>query len=610
MADKDTEKRLLLLFSLILALAVIIVGRLWYLQMIKGEHYARLADGNRMRQLRVMSPRGEIRDRRGEVLVRSRASFTVSLVPGGFPKEAGKNVELLCELLGISPEELEEAVEKGRGFPYEPVRIRRNVDPETVVALEENRIHLPGVFIEKEPVREYLYGDLASHLIGHLGIINAAELREYGAGYRGSDLVGKSGIEQTYENLLRGEIGMLTVEVNALSRPLRNVNILDPIPGYNIVLTLDRRLQAVAERAFLEHIETLEENPGTQTGGILAVNPQNGEVLVMASIPSFCPERLLDVTERNTYYKELSADQKRPFFNRVTQALYGPGSAFKPVTALALLEENVISPTERFNATGISKYGVRDWVITNNQAPFGLIDMYDAVGMSSNHYFAEHGVQVGIDNLSRWMEAFGFGSPTGLQLLPGESKGLLPSREWKEKAFSDQPASERNWYPSDTEQISIGQGFHQMTLLQIAQVYQAVATKGKIYTPQIVKEILTPEGTVIYQSEPKLSKTVEAKEKNWELLRHLLTAPVKHPRGTARTSLADFPIPVAAKTGTWEIPGRLSNGVFVAFAPVEEPEILVAVIVEQGGGGASAAGPIVRRILDSYFGFEEQENEE
>lgn len=603
MEQKGTEQRLNVLFLIVLSFLVVIVGRLWYLQMIKGEHYAHLADGNRMRQLRLMPPRGEIADRNGEVLVRSKPSFTVSLVPGGFPKGDTASTGLLCEILGLTSEELDEAVEIGRGFPYEPVRIRRDVDAETVIAIEENRINLPGVFIEEEPVREYLRGDLAAHLIGYLGVISAPELQKYGTTYRGSDLVGKSGIELTYEEILRGETGTRTVEVNALSRPIQTVNTLEPVPGHNIVLTIDGRLQEAAERAFAEHILTLKD-PGTQTGGIVALNPQTGEILVMASFPSYYPESLIDQSQRNTYYTTLSQDQGRPFFNRVTQALYGPGSTFKAITALAILEEGVLGAKDKFNATGVSQYGVKDWVINSGLAPFGMINLYDALGVSSNHYFADNGAKVGIDNLSKWMGDLGFGSATGLQLYPAESAGLLPSREWKKRAFSTRPVSEQNWYPSDTEQISIGQGFHQMTLLQLAQAYSAIATKGKIYTPQVVREIQTPDGVVVFRAEPDLARKVEAKPGTWDALQEALTAPIKHSRGTARNTMAGFPLPMAGKTGTWEVPGSVSNGLYVGFAPLEDPEILVAVIVERGGGGSSAAAPIARKIFDAYFGFD------
>lgn len=609
MSEKSTEKRLLVLFFIVLGFLAVIVGRLWYLQLIKGEYYAGLSDGNRMRQLRLMPSRGEIVDRNGVVLVRSKPSFTVSIVPDGFQEIDDTSRSLLCDLLDLDEDEFEEALEKGRGFPYEPVRVVRDVPKSVLVGIEESRIHLPGVFIEEEPVREYFSQDLAVHLLGYLGGISATELRALGTTYRGSDLVGKSGIEKTYEEILRGEIGIKTVEVNALSRPISTVNVLEPIPGHNITLTIDINLQQKAQKAFEEHILTLEDDPGTQTGGILALNPQTGEILVMASMPSYFPEDLLDQSKRNNYYTMLSEDKRRPFYNRVTQALYGPGSTFKAITALAILEEGVMRVDEKFNATGVSRYGVKDWVINSHLAPFGMIDLYDAMGVSSNHYFADNGAEVGIDRISKWMESLGFGSSTGLQLEPHESIGIVPSRAWKKKAFSTKHISEQNWYPSDTEQISIGQGFHQMTLIQLAQAYAAIANKGRIYTPRVVKEIESPDGTIVFRTEPELARVVDAKTQTWESLIHVLKAPIYHARGTARGAFSGFPLTIAGKTGTWEVPGRISNGLFVGFAPADNPEILVAVVVEQGGGGSSTAAPIARRIFDAYFGLDlEEEN--
>ncbi|HHT73484.1 MAG TPA: penicillin-binding protein 2 [Firmicutes bacterium] len=603
--NHEVERRLRIFFAVVLGCLIIILGRLWYLQIVRGEEYARLADGNRMRQLRVLPPRGIILDRNETVLVRSKPSFTVSLVPGGFPRDSREAMALLSEILQMTEEELEAAIEKGRGFPYEPVRIMRNLDPATVIAIEENRNRLPGVFIEEETVREYLYGDLASHLIGYLGIINAEELQEFGTLYRGSDLIGKTGLERTYEKELRGEVGMLTVEVNALSRPIQTVSYVEPVPGHNIVLTIDHRLQAVAQRAFEEHILTLGEAPGTQAGAVVAINPKTGEILAMASIPGYEPEALLDTSTRNQYYPKLIQDSRRPLFNRVTQALYGPGSTFKPVTAMAILEEGVYGAKQVFNATGISQYGVRDWVITNRLAPLGNITLKEALGISSNHYFADNGTKVGIDRLSEWMRAFGLGEPTGLKIYPAERAGLVPDREWKSKAFADRPVWDRDWYPSDTEQISIGQGFHQMTILQIAQIYSAIANRGEIYVPQVVREIRTPQGEVVQSFTPRLARVVEASPQSWEAVIEGLRAAVEHSRGTARNAFANFATTVAAKTGTWEVAGSVSNGVFAAFAPAEDPEIVVVVVVEQGIGGASGAAPIARAVMDCYFSLKD-----
>jgi penicillin-binding protein 2 len=247
---------------------------------------------------------------------------------------------------------------------------------------------------------------------------------------------------------------------------------------------------------------------------------------------------------------------------------------------------------------------VKDWVINSGLAPFGMIDMYGAMGMSSNHYFADNGAKVGIDRISEWMRKLGFGKTTGLDLFPGEVSGIVPSREWKRQAFSDRATSEQNWYPSDTEQISIGQGFHQMTLIQLAQAYAAIANKGTVFAPQIVMEIEAPDGTVIFRAQPEISHTVEASQATWDALSSVLTAPITHSRGTARGVMSGFPYSMAGKTGTWEVPGRISNGLYVGYAPVENPEVLVAVVVEQGGGGSSAAAPIARKIFDAYFGLD------
>lgn len=606
LSENGVEKRLKGFFVIVILCVAVILARLWYLQIVKGDEFARLADGNRMRQLRVLPPRGNILDRNGVTLVRSKSSFTVALVPGGLPRDSADTFSLLCEILQISHEELEEAVEKGRGYPYEPVRIMRGVDAATVIALEENRNRLPGVFIEEEPVREYLFGELASHLIGYLGSVTVEELRELDESYRGSDLVGKTGIERVYEQELRGEVGTLTVEVNALSRPIQTVSYLEPVPGHNIVLTIDHRLQAVAEQAFEEHILTLREEPGTQAGGVVVLKPKTGEILAMASIPGFNPELLLDTSTRNQYYNQLIKNPRRPLFNRITQALYGPGSAFKPVTALAILEEGVYRADQVFNATGVSEYGVRDWVITNRLAPLGNITLKEALGISSNHYFADLGTKVGIDRLSEWMRAFGMGEPTGLKLYPVERAGLVPDREWKKAAFAGRPVWDQNWYPSDTEQISIGQGFHQMTILQLAQIYAAIANRGPMYVPQVVREIRTPDGQVVQSFQPQLARVVEASSTHWEAVIDGLRAAVEHPRGTARNAFAGFPTSVAAKTGTWEVAGSTANGVFAAFAPVEEPEIVVVVVVERGIGGASGAAPIARRVMEAYFSLNEE----
>lgn len=610
MTEKVWDQRLRLFYIVVLVTLVVLAGRMWYLQIVRGDDFARLADGNRLRRIQLTPSRGIIYDRHGIELIRSRPAFSVSIVPGGIPEDSQEVLARLGSILGMSIEELEEAMERGAGFPYESVRVVRDVDPSTVIAVEENRTRLPGVFIEEEPVREYLFDGLATHALGYLGAISEQELQRYGAAYSGSDLVGKSGIEQLYESELRGLPGSMTVEVNALSRPIRVVGSVDPVPGHNLVLAIDQRLQAAAEQAFVEHTAVVRETyPDALNGAVIAMNPQTGEVLAMVSVPGYEVNKLLEPSSRNVYYRELISDPRQPFFNRAIQGQYGPGSSFKPFTAAAILEEGVIGADETFNATGTSRHGVRDWVITRGLAPFGRIDMVEALAMSSNHYFAEFGAQTGIDRLSEWIREFGFGSPTGIRTQPPESRGLVPDRDWKRERFAGREAYEQVWYPSDTEQISIGQGFITVTPIQMAVAYSAIANRGTVYRPTLVTEVHSPEGDIVSLHEPELLFEMGIAETTWDSVIKGMQQTVTHPRGTARTAFADFPLDAAGKTGSYEIPGRDAHGWFGAFAPADDPELVVVVVVEHGGGGGSGAAPIARRVFDTFFGFDEEDQE-
>ncbi len=599
------EGRVRIFYWIAVICVLLLVGRLWYLQIVRGEYFARLADGNRVRQVRQIPFRGLIKEQNGTTLARSRLAFTVALVPGGIPKDNDDVLPLLSDILDMTVEELEEAIRRGQGYPYEPVRIMRDVDPAAVVAIEENRRRLPGVYIDEEPVRDYNGTLYCSHVVGHLGIINRQELQSFGPTYRGSDLVGKSGLERHYEPTLRGEPGAVTVEVNALSRPIRVVNSLDPVPGNNLTLTMDYELQKAAYEAFENHAEVVRETfPNAYNGAVVAMDPRNGNILAMASIPGFEPDRLLDVAERNAYYRSLVSDPRQPFFDRATQGQYGPGSTLKPFTAVSILEEGAFSLGDTFHASGVSEHGVRDWVITRGLAPFGEIDLGEAIALSSNHFFAEHGTKTGIDSLSGWLESFGLGQPTGIGISPSERVGVVPNREWKRERFAGSAQYDQIWYPSDTEQVSIGQGFINATPLQMTVAYSIIANRGRAYTPQLVQEIHCPEGELLWTAEPEVAHTVEASAETWDAVVDGMVGTVTHPRGTARASFEDFPLSVAAKTGSYEVPGRDSHGVFAAFAPADEPEIVVFVVIEHGGGGGTGAAPIARQVLDAHFGFD------
>lgn len=609
--DKKLRQRLRIFYVVVLITLLIISGRLWNLQIRQGEHYAHLADGNRIRRIRVMPTRGVIMDRNHQELIRSRPAFAVSLIPGGIPQDSDAAMVYLSNILELSDEELAEAIDRGRSSRYEPVRIMRDVDPAVVVAIEENRVRLPGVMIEEEWVREYLYGDLTSHLTGYLGIISRDELQKFGESYSSSDLVGKTGLEAEYETLLRGTAGSLTVEVNALSRPIQTVSHVDSIPGYNLVMTIDKDLQAAAKAGFVNHTKTLrEEGQPPFAGSVVALNPKTGELLAMVSFPDYDASYLLDDNQRNAYYASLSNDNARPLFNRSVQGQYGPGSVFKPFIAVALLEEEIITSNQVFNATGTSRYGVRDWVIAQGGTPFGNITLTEAMAMSSNHYFVHFGTELGIDRLAPWLRDFGFGEHTGLVGVGQEAGGIVPDRQWKRERFSHLPTYDQAWYPSDTEQVSIGQGFITVTPLQLAIAYGAIANRGVVYQPTLVNKLIDPEGNVIDEHVPVPNKILDVSDQTWDAVINGMQAVITHPRGTARSAFVDFPLTVAGKTGSYEIPGQEAHGLFGAFAPADDPELVVVVLVEHGVGGGSSAAPIARRVFDAYFGFDKEESPE
>lgn len=600
------ERRLRSYYIIIIMVLLILVGRVWDLQIRQGSYFASLADGNRMRRIREVPTRGMITDCNGEVIIRSRPAFTVSLVPEGIPKESSAEVlVLLGEILHVSEEELNDYISKGRSAVYEPIRIMRDVDIATVIAIEENRMRLPGVFIEEEWEREYLYGDLTSHLTGYLGMISAEELQQFDSSYSNSDFVGKAGLERIYEQELRGIPGSETAEVNALSRPVQVLGLNEAIPGYNLVMSIDMDLQNIATQAFVEHMEVLKERDVIATDGtIVAIRPQTGEVVAMVSIPTYDAGLLLDSKERNKYYVDLTKDTRMPLFNRAVQGQYGAGSVIKPVLAVAMLEEGVVTDNQVFNATGTSEFGVRDWIITQGGAPFGNITLNEAIAISSNHYFAEFGKAVGIDRLSLWFREFGFGTETELIGANNEAAGLVPDRQWKRERFKNAASYDQVWYPSDTEQISIGQGFLTVTPLQLAVAFSAIANRGTIYQPTLIKQVIDPEGQVVQEFTPTIIRELDVKPETWESVIKGMTSTITHARGTARTAFAGFPLAIAGKTGSYEIPGQEANGLFVGFAPVDDPELVVVVLVEHGVGGGSAAAPIARAVFDQYFGFE------
>jgi penicillin-binding protein 2 len=611
MDNKTRMERAKLLGWFVLLVFFLLSSRLWYLQVAQGQKYAAMADGNRIRWVRAVASRGRIFDRNGNPLATNRASFTVSLMPGSLDGETrGHVLTRLSLLLGLTREELETAIVKGIRYPYEPIRVMQDIPAQTVIALEEQRFELPGVMVEMEEVRDYPRGSLASHVLGYMAPISPELLSAWSdRNYYGSDYVGFTGLERLYEDTLRGGDGGSQVEVSALNRPVQVLETIPAIPGSDLVLTLDSDLQQLAERVLTNHLADVRaagKYTDTYSGVVIVLDPRTGAVLALASIPGYDPNRLSDAAERSSYYVELSRDKERPLFNRAIQGLYSPGSAFKPLTAIAALEEGKTTPQEIFYADDIGPFGIkRCWTLRNNPPlpVHGNITVVGALRESCNDFFWEMGLRLGVEALADHSRKAGFGSPTGLAIYPSEEAGVVPDPDWKRQRFSRRPRSEQVWYPMETMDMAIGQGFLLVTPLQMATFYMGLANRGAIYVPYIVDKIQRPTGEVVAITEPQVARTLKASPETWNAVIKGMIQVVESGTGASAFRRFPYPVKVAGKTGSVQLgPGQGdAHSWFCGFAPADTPEIVVVAFAEHGGGGGATSGPIVRQIMEEYF---------
>ncbi len=612
------EARLRWLASLLSAVVLVLAGRLWYVQVVRGEQYAVRAESNRLREVPLTAPRGLIYDRAGRPMVGNRKSFTVSFLADGDVGRRAETLRQLAGLLDVDESVLADAWASGYqpGSP-EPVRLWRDATPSQVIAVEERKSQLPGVVVEEEPVRNYLLGARAAHILGYVAPIELEELQRFGElGYRGTDLVGRMGIERAYESLLRGADGYRRIEVDALERPRRVLEEHPPVPGADLVLTVDLELQAATEQALERGVARAAEmrrasgvaSTAPVAGAAVVLEARTGAVLAMATYPGYDPRQLMPWNrDRVRYLEALQRDPSGPFLNRVTRGVYPPGSTFKVITATAAIAEGKLRPDERIEVDGRGPFGMLDWWFRLGLAgPGKALSLVEAMEWSSNDFFWELGRRVDIDGLARWARRFGLGQSLGIDLYPGDREGLIPDPDWKQRRYASRPISERLWYASETLHIAIGQGFLEVTPLQMAAVYAALATDGVIYRPYLVERVLRPDGTTLWEHRPQVLRVVPAPRGVWRLLREGLARVVSGPHGTARSAFSGFFVPVGGKTGTAEVANQEGAGHawFVGIAPVDNPEIVVAVVIEHGGGGARAAAPVAREILAYYFGGE------
>jgi penicillin-binding protein 2 len=596
-ADTDWYKqRITGVIICVLAAFVVLFIRLIYLQVIMGDEYRRLSLNNSIRLQSIDPPRGRLYDRNSDLLVDNRPSFDVNITL----KDAEPLQRTLAKLsrhLQTPADTLLLQIKRTRGASaYQPRLLKQDVGRNTLAAIEVNKFNLPGVSVDVNLRRHYIYGRMAAHLIGYLSEISPAELKS--GSYpdsRSGDLIGKFGAEKVYENSLRGKRGGRQVEVNANGLVVRILKTVDAEPGHYVFLTIDQRLQHRTE-ALLDGV----------VGAAVAIEPGTGQILALASRPSF-DQNVFVGGISHEQWDSLISNPFRPMSNRAIQGEYPPGSTYKIITALAGLEEGVIDDQTTFNCPGYYRFGNRVYRCWK-KGGHGKVDIIKAVEESCDVFFYQVGQRLGVDRLAWYAKAFGLGSPTGI-FLDQEAHGLIPTAAWKKKRTGIP------WQGGETLSIAIGQGFNLATPLQMAVLAATVGNGGNRYRPMILSSIKLADGQILQKNEPRLTGKLPISPVNLDLVKLGLWKVVNGENGTARGSrLAD--IDMSGKTGTSQVISRKKDETiseedvpihlrahawFVAYAPSEQPTIAVAVVVEHGEHGSGAAAPIAREMIKTYL---------
>jgi penicillin-binding protein 2 len=596
-----TRHRIFAAAIMVLVLMLIVLARLYVLQVVEHDHYSTLSNSNRV-QLKALPPaRGLIFDRNGVVLADNLPAYRLEIIREKI-EDLDQTLAELRELVEVSDLEIKRYRRAARrGRPFESVPLLLNLNDHEVARLAVNLHRLPGVEINARLTRNYPLGPHAVHALGYVGRIDERDLDDLDdANYAGTSHIGKLGLEKFYELDLHGEVGHQRVEVNATGRTLRVLDEVSPVAGSNLYLTIDSSLQKLAESLF-----------DNQRGSLVAIDPNNGEILAMVSMPTFDPNLFVNGIS-NKDYSSLRDSHDRPLFNRALTGQYPPGSTTKPFFGLAGLEYNVVSQNQKKFCGGYYQlpnddHRYRDW----KKEGHGQMDLKDAITQSCDVYFYDLSYNLGIDRMSTFMRQFGFGAKTGIDTT-GERSGLMPSREWKRGARG------MPWFPGETLITGIGQGALLVTPLQLASATGALANRGTRYRPQLVKGIRQSTGEEQIVIPPEISGVYTLqKELNWQHVVQGMINVVHGLRGTAHASIGrDAPYKIAGKTGTAQVFGigqdeeydaeevalRLrDHALFMSFAPAESPQIAIAVIVENGGHGSSVAAPIARQLMDAYL---------
>jgi penicillin-binding protein 2 len=618
--------RVAILGGVALVAFTVLFFRLWSLQVLSGEEYLNAAQSNQLRLIRVEAPRGPLLDRHGRVVVSNVAGTAVQLWVGDMPREGRYElVQRLASVLDVSPRELAKQVEEHRFDPLTPIIVKTSVGEEQVDYLYEHKAEFPGVEVAQVYLRDYPYGALAAQVLGYTGEISPDELKQlHKDGYRSGDSIGKTGVEAAYDTYLRGRPGLAQIRVDSLGRPQSPLVLrTEARPGYALRLTLDMRLQRAAEEALRYGIDLAHQNDqwAADGGAIVALDPRDGAVLAMASAPTFKPSLFVGRTDP----KKLAAlydDAGNPLFNRATAGLYPPGSTWKPMTALAGMQEHMFSAYDSIQCTPSATYGLDKQVFKNwNPYVNRPMTLPEALAESCDTYFYTIGnrfYDAGSDGrvrMQQWARKLGFGAPTGLD-IGGEADGIVPTPEWRKKTFKTD--WDRAWNPGDSIQLAIGQKDLLVTPLQMAGFYAMLANGGKVVTPHVVSDV-EQSGTkgsprvVLRRFAPNPPRSAGVDPAALTAIGDGLYAATHSSTGTSSGVFGDYPIPISGKTGTAEkvvpLPGYPSDHLedqswWCGWGPSDSARLVVCALIENGGHGSSAAAPAALKVFERYFGLE------
>ncbi len=577
--DPKYERRVKILLGIFFSIFFLLLIRVGWLQIVEGERFFNLSENSRLRLIPIPNPRGLIMDREGKIVAENLASFSVGVIPENIdePEEIFQKLKQVIPDLDI--EQAKKKIKKADN-PFRPVVLKRGVDLTKVTYLLEREEEFPFVVILTQPIRNYPQGEVLAHVVGYVGEVSEEELRKLSRlGIEQGDFVGKMGIEKMYNFYLQGEKGGKQVEVDAYGRTLRTISRKDPLVGDNIYLTIDLELQKIAY-----------EKMGERKGVVLVGNPYTGEVLAMVSKPSFDPNLFVTGISSEEWFK-LSNHPGDPLENRAVRGEYPPASTFKIVLLTAALEERIVNTQTSFYCPGFYKVGNRIFKCWKEQG-HGRLALKEALVHSCDVYFYQLGLKVGVQEMIRYAKLFGLGKPTGVDLL-SEKKGFLPTPEWKRKVYRE------NWYPGDTANLSIGQGYILVTPIQMLNLISAVANGGKLFRPYLVEKIEDSKGNIVFKSSPEKIGEVPVSKSTMNFLHKALKEVVEKGTGWRAKNKV---VKIAGKTGTAQIAGEKNpHNWFIGYAPADKPVLSIVVLVENREEDISIAPQIAGEILSEYF---------